>query len=147
MTPEQRVKKRREIVRAANKRYVERNRELVNEKAKERARQKKLKGSAKHATTCAECGKAIVSKYPRKYCSNNCRNAWWNHKRPYQSSLFATADRPDSAPVCSVPGCGRHLYGYEVEWGKCLPHKHGGIIQHRETVPTHQPAARAGAGD
>jgi hypothetical protein len=119
---------------------------------------------AKHATTCAECGKAIVSKYPRKYCSNDCRNAWWNHNRPYQSSLFATADRPDSAPVCSVPGCGRHLYGYEVGWGKCLPHKHGGIIHARESVPVHltdeatrtrtrnnhrkhQPAARAGAGD
>jgi hypothetical protein len=89
---------------------------------------------AKHATTCAECGKAIVSKYPRKYCSNVCRNAWWNHKRPYQSTV--TVARPFSTQVCSVPGCGRHLYGYEVGWGKCLRHKRIGIIRARETVPT-----------
>ena len=88
----------------------------------------------RHARRCIECGKPFVARRSTKrYCSNNCRNAWWNKKRPYaQEDMFVLVMRPDYAPVCSVVGCGRHLYAYELPWGKCLRHKHGGIIQHRE---------------
>jgi hypothetical protein len=57
---------------------------------------------------------------------------------PKQEQMFPPVElpaRPDTGPKCSVPGCGKVLMYYEIEWGKCLKHKHGGIIQARESVP------------
>jgi hypothetical protein len=60
-----------------------------------------------------------------------------------QISLFQSF-RPTSGPRCA---CGKSLYPYEYHLGKCLKCARSGIIQHRESVPTHQPAARVGGGD
>jgi hypothetical protein len=91
-----------------------------------------------HAKICIECENVFIAKRStKKYCSDHCKNAWWTHRHPQQTSLFVFADRPAAAPICSVPKCGKHLYGYEARWGKCLYHKHSGIIQAREAVPVH----------
>jgi hypothetical protein len=50
-----------------------------------------------------------------------------------QIPMFDMPKRPENGAVCSVPGCGKVLYEhYERQWGKCLRHKHGGIIARRE---------------
>ena len=60
-----------------------------------------------------------------------------------QVEMFVSAARPDSGPRCSVPGCGKRLYAYELEWGKCFKHKYGGIIQRREEkIPVTDAATR-----
>ena len=54
--------------------------------------------------------------------------------KPTQPDLFTHAPRPASGPRCAE--CGKRLYGYELDWGKCLRHKQAGIIQAREQKPS-----------
>jgi hypothetical protein len=99
---------------------------------------------AKHATTCAECGKAIVSKYPRKYCSNGCRNAWWNHNH------FAPKKR--RACTCGnfrrCSECRRRAQAKEDPTVSLSPDVLAICLEVRaQNSRKHQPAARAVAGD
>ena len=91
------------------------------------------------------CGCKRPVRPGKKYAERQCSNRLYDRRKRQrikkvkpepvaQPDLFTHAPRPASGPRCAE--CGKRLYGYERGWGKCLRHKHGGIIQAREQKPS-----------
>ena len=49
-----------------------------------------LGDKSKNAVACKQCGKLIKiipKQKPKKFCSDSCRNTWWNEHRDYIKSI------------------------------------------------------------
>ena len=68
--------------------------------------------SQKNECKCLSCGKTLrKSKYkPRKFCSDSCRNTWWNKRRYLR--------RNDKIEEYTCVVCGRKFYDYKSEGRK-----------------------------
>ena len=68
--------------------------------------------SQKNECKCLSCGKTLrKSKYkPRKFCSDSCRNTWWNKRRYLR--------RNDKIEEYTCVVCGGKFYDYKSEGRK-----------------------------
>ena len=71
-------------------------------------RNKDKQNADEHISVCKQCGKQVRNiphRKPHSFCSNECRNRWWNSHR--------SADRIRHSVICICEACGREFKAYE----------------------------------
>ena len=68
-----------------------------------------------NTNTCKFCGRKILSAHHKKFCSDKCKNSWWNLHRSEKGNFYSR--------ISHCAGCGKKINVYGKRNKKYCSHE------------------------